>query len=61
MRSCRFVFEELYERDGQLAKRSTNRAVFVNLHLLVNPQQRVASRSPLTCKLTELDYTSVGG
>ena len=40
MRSCRFVFDELvelYERDGQLAKRSTNRAVFVNLHLLVNP------------------------
>ena len=27
----------------------------------VTPQQRVASRSPLTCKLTELDYTSVGG
>ena len=43
MRSCRFVFDELveqdelYERDGQLAKRSTNRELFVNLHLLVNP------------------------
>ena len=43
MRSRRFVFDELveqdelYKRDGQLAKRSTNRELFVNLHLLVKP------------------------
>ena len=43
MRSRRFFFDEsvendeLYERDGQLAKRSTNRELYVNLHLLVNP------------------------
>ena len=43
MCSCRFVSDELveqdelYEREGQLAKRSTNRELFVNLHLLVKP------------------------
>ena len=53
--------DELYERDGQLAKRSTFCQSALTCKTAVTPQQRVASRSPLTCKLTELDYTSVGG
>ena len=43
MRSRHFFFDEivendeLYERDGPLAKRSSNRELYVNLHLLVKP------------------------